>query len=155
INGGLEHLDPHSAFINAREYRQFSASNKGRFGGIGIQIDTDKKIDGALMVISPIVGTPAYAAGILAGDYILKINGKSTETMRIGDAVEMIKGEPGEKLTLNILHDGQNEKPHDVEIVRAEIDMPSVLGDVHKADNPKDWEYFVDPQSKIAYVRLV
>ena len=93
INSGLEHLDRHSSFINAEEYRQFMKQSKGRFGGIGIKIGLDR--GGQLFVESPMVGTPAYEAGIMAGDVILKIDGKSTETMSLKKAVEMIQGEPG------------------------------------------------------------
>src|SRR5262249_6171371 len=75
INGGLDRLDPHSTYINAKEYKQFSKQSKGHFGGVGIQIGYDRQSGGRLMVISPMVGTPAYEAGILAGDLIMKIDG--------------------------------------------------------------------------------
>src|SRR5262245_25417254 len=79
INGGLERLDPHSQYINPKEYKQFSKSSDGKFGGIGIQIGYDRQGRGQLQVHSPMIGTPAYDAGILAGDFILKVDGKSTE----------------------------------------------------------------------------
>src|SRR5436305_14021171 len=83
INGGLERLDPHSQYINPREYKQFDKQSDGKFGGIGIQVGYDRQNRGQLTVISPMVGTPAYDAGILAGDLIVKIDGKSTENMRL------------------------------------------------------------------------
>src|SRR4051794_23198681 len=82
INGGLERLDPHSSYINARDYKQFDKQSEGKFGGVGIQVGYDRQKGGQLTVISPMPGTPAYEAGVLAGDVIVKIDGKSTETMR-------------------------------------------------------------------------
>jgi carboxyl-terminal processing protease len=153
INGGLERLDPHSSFINPKEYKQFARQSKGKFGGVGIQISTDRQNGGQLTVVSPMVGTPAYDAGILAGDLIVKIDGKSTENMRLSEAVELIQGDPGQKIVLTVLHEGSKETV-EVEMERAEIQVQSVLGDVRKADNPKEWEYFLDKANKIGYVRL-
>jgi carboxyl-terminal processing protease len=154
INGGLERLDPHSQYINARDYKQFSKTSEGRFGGVGIQLGYDRQNRGQLTVISPMVGTPAYDAGILAGDLILKVDGKSTESMRLNEAVDLITGEPGQKVTLTVLHEGAKE-PVDIDIVRAEIEVHAVMGDQRKADDPKDWEYFIDKENKIGYIRLV
>src|SRR6516225_5819900 len=81
INGGLERLDPHSAYYNNKEYKHFKKTNDGHFGGIGIQVGYDRQNRGQLTVISPIPGTPAYEAraangdAIMAGDYIVKIDG--------------------------------------------------------------------------------
>src|SRR5438876_2890496 len=70
INGGLERLDQHSQYINPHDYKQFSKNSRGKFGGIGIQIGYDRQNRGTISVISPMPGTPAYDAGILAGDLI-------------------------------------------------------------------------------------
>jgi carboxyl-terminal processing protease len=153
INGGLDRLDPHSTYINARDYKQFSKQSKGKFGGVGIQIGYDRTSGMQLMVISPMVGTPAYEAGILAGDLIVKIDGKSTENLRLSDAVDLIQGDPGQKVTLTVLHEGSKETV-DIDIVRAEIAVQSVLGDCHRSDDEKEWEYVIDPTNKIAYIRL-
>lgn len=77
INGGLERLDPHSSYINNRDFKQFNRNTKGKFGGIGIQVGYDRSNRGLLTVISPMVGTPAYEAGVLAGDTIVRIDGKN------------------------------------------------------------------------------
>jgi carboxyl-terminal processing protease len=153
INGGLDHLDPHSSFMNPKEYKHFNTQSKGKFGGIGIQLGTDRQT-GQLTVISPIVGTPAYDAGILAGDVIVKVEGKSTDGMRLSEAVDMIQGDAGQKITLTVRHEGAKE---DVELpmVRAVIEMPSIMGDQRQADDPKSWDYFMDKESKIAYIRVV
>lgn len=150
INGGLERLDPHSNYINARRYKQFAKDSKGKFGGVGIQITSDRQTS-LLTVISPLVGTPAYEAGILAGDIIVKIDGKTTENLNVNDAVDLIQGEPGQEITLTVLHEGTKE-PVDVKMVRAEIQVQSVLGDTRKADN--EWDFILDKQNKIGYVRL-
>jgi carboxyl-terminal processing protease len=153
INGGLERLDPHSSFINAKDYRQFSRQSKGKFGGVGIQISTDRQT-GQLLVISPMVGTPAYNAGVMAGDLIIKIDGKATDSMHLNEAVEMIQGEPGQPITLTVIHEGTKEQI-DLTMSRAEIEVHSVLGDVRKPDHPEEWDFVIDKANKIAYIRLV
>jgi carboxyl-terminal processing protease len=151
INGGLERLDPHSVFINAHRYKQFNKESVGKFGGVGIQISNEP---GILTVISPLVGTPAYEAGVLAGDLIVKIDGKSTENMTQNEAVDLIQGEPGRQIVLTVLHEGSKE-PVDLEMTRAMIQVQSVLGDVRKTDNAGEWDFMIDKQNKIGYVRLV
>jgi carboxyl-terminal processing protease len=153
INGGLERLDPHSSFINPKEYKQFTRSSKGSFGGVGIQISTDRQT-GQLTVISPMVGTPAYEAGVMAGDMITKIDGKTTENMRLSEAVDLIQGEPGTKVVLTVVHEGTKE-PLDLGMNRAIIEVHSIMGDLRKKDAPSEWDWFIDKDSKIAYVRLI
>jgi carboxyl-terminal processing protease len=153
INGGLDRLDPHSTFINAKDYKQFSKASKGKFGGIGIQLGYDRSSGMQLSVITPMVGTPAYEAGILANDLITKIDGKSTENMRLNEAVDLITGDPGQKVTLTVVHEGSKE-PVDIDIIRAEIEVQAVLGDQRSPDNAKDWDYVIDKENKIGYVRL-
>jgi carboxyl-terminal processing protease len=154
INGGLERLDPHSAYIPPREYKQFEKTSEGKFGGVGIQVGFDRQNRGQLTVISPMPGTPAYEAGVLAGDLIVKIDGKTTENMRMSEAVDLIQGEAGQKVTLTVLHEGGKE-PVDLAITRAIIVVPSVLGDRRKADDPKSWDFFLDRETKIGYIRLI
>ncbi|MGH7224320.1 MAG: S41 family peptidase [Gemmataceae bacterium] len=153
INGGLERLDPHSAYITPREYKQFEKQSEGKFGGVGIQVGFDRQNRGQLTVISPMPGTPAYEAGVLAGDLIVKIDGKSTENLRMTEAVDLIQGEPGQAVTLTVLHENAKE-PVDLAITRAIIEVPSVLGDRRKADNLRAWDFMLDKQNKIGYVRL-
>jgi carboxyl-terminal processing protease len=157
VNGGLERLDPHSQYINPQEYKRFEAQSRGKFGGVGIQVGYDRQNRGQLTVISPMVGTPAYNAGILAGDAIVKIDGKSTENMRLSEAVELIQGDPGQPITLTVLHEGEKETK-DIRIVRDEIKVQSVLGDLRKEGKPEEWDLFLDRKTwgadKIAYIRL-
>ena len=93
VNGGLEKLDPHSGFFNEEEYREFTKHSEGKFGGVGIRIRPDPS--GQILVETPIVGTPAYNAGVMAGDLIVKVDGKATEHLSIKNVVEMIQGDPG------------------------------------------------------------
>src|SRR4051794_39779591 len=118
ITLGLERLDPHSSFINQEEFRQFQKQSKGRFGGIGIRIGIDRT--GQILVESPMVGTPAYEAGVLAGDVIVKVEGQTTETLPLKKVVELIQGEPGTKVKLTVRHEGAKSDT-DIDITRAEI----------------------------------
>jgi carboxyl-terminal processing protease len=151
VTFGLERLDPHSSFINQEEFKQFQKQSKGKFGGIGIRIGVDR--GGQVLVESPMVGTPAYEAGVLAGDLILKIDDVATDTMPLKKVVEMIQGEPGTKVKLGVLHEG-TKKAVDIEIVRAEIAVDSVLGDTRMKENLKEWNFWIDPETKIGYVRI-
>jgi carboxyl-terminal processing protease len=153
INGGLDRLDPHSTFINPKDYKQFSKQSRGKFGGVGIQLGYNPANNVQLTVVSPMVGTPAYEAGIQAGDLIVKIDGKTTENMRLSEAVDLIQGEPGQKVTLTVVHEG-TKQPVDIDIVRAVIEVPAVLGDIRKPGNPREWDYMIDRESKIGYIRL-
>jgi carboxyl-terminal processing protease len=153
INGGLERLDPYSAYMNIDEYRHFEQQSEGSFGGVGINVGIDRTT-GLLQVVSPMVGTPAYEAGVLAGDLIVKVDGKSTENFRISDAIKAIQGEPGTPITLTVIHDGTKEQV-DLTMKRAKIEVPSILGDVRKPENPREWDWFVDKASKIGYVRMI
>src|SRR4051794_10317470 len=129
ITLGLERLDPHSSFINQEEFKQFQHQSKGRFGGIGIRIKPDPDRPELIVIESPMVGTPAYEAGAMAGDIILKIDGQSTDGMSLKKIVESIQGEPGTKVTLSVLHEG-DKKATDLEMTRAEIAVDSVIGDL-------------------------
>lgn len=153
LNGGLERLDPHSAYINPQELQQFNKQTEGRFGGVGIQISTDRNQTGRPLVISPMPGTPAYEAGVLAGDLIMKIDGKSTENMRLNETIDLIQGDPGDKVTLTVRH--ETGKIEDIDIVRAIIEVKSVLGDQRKKENPAEWDFMLLDKEKIGYLRLV
>ena len=106
-NAGLEKLDPHSGFINEEEYKAFTKQSQGKFGGVGIRIKVDAA--GQIIVESPIVGTPAYKAGVMAGDIIVKVDGKATDNLASKDVVDMIQGDPGTKVTLTVIHDGESK----------------------------------------------
>lgn len=103
INGMLSSLDPHSSFMPPETYKEMKIDTKGAFGGLGIEITVK---EGILTVISPIEDTPAFKAGIKAGDQILKIDDKYTKDLTITDAVKRMRGVKGTKVTLTIMREG-------------------------------------------------
>ena len=149
LQGMLQNLDPHSQFINTSEWKAFKRKIEGRFGGIGITVEMDPT--GRPRVVAPMVGTPAYEAGVLAGDLIVEIDGDSTEGITPDKAVELLTGRPGTSVKLSVLHEG-DEKPEEITITRAIIDVPSVLGDTRKEND--DWDFMIDKDKKIGYIRI-
>lgn len=121
MNGMLSALDPHSSYLSADDFKEFNDKSHGEFGGLGIQITSDK---GAIRVISPIDDTPAAKAGIAAGDYITHIDGEQVFDMTMNQAVKKMKGKPGTSVKLTIVHDG--EEPKVMTLKRAIIKVKSV-----------------------------
>ena len=107
IRGVMTKLDPYSAYIGPEELAQFRSSVDNEFGGIGIHVSVD---DGDLKVLSPIYGTPAYRAGIQAGDRIVEIEGKSTDGIQPDDAIRWMKGAEGTKVSITVVHAGQTKR---------------------------------------------
>jgi len=122
IKGMIEQLDPHSAYLTPEDYKEMQVDTAGKFSGIGIEISQEQ---GRILVVSPIEDTPAYKAGLLAGDLILEINGESTQDMTLMDAVKRIRGKKGTTVNLLILHKDLN-KPEEIAIVRGTIPIVSV-----------------------------
>lgn len=122
INGMLSSLDPHSAFMPPETYKEMKIETKGSFGGLGIEITIK---DGMLTVISPIEDTPAFRAGIKAGDHIVKIDDKFTKDLSIIDAVKRMRGTKGTKVVLTIMREGF-DKPKEFSLVRDIIQVKSV-----------------------------
>jgi carboxyl-terminal processing protease len=122
IKGMLEELDPHSTYLTPEDFKDMQVDTAGKFSGIGIEISMDQ---GRIIVVSPIEDTPAYKAGLLAGDIILEIDGESTQEMTLMDAVKLIRGEKGTTVSLLILHKDSN-KPVEVAIVRGTIPVVNV-----------------------------
>lgn len=122
INGMLTSLDPHSSFMPPDTYKEMKIDTKGAFGGLGIEITVK---DGILTVISPIEDTPAFKAGIKAGDQILKIDDKFTKDLTITDAVKRMRGLKGTKVTITIMREGF-EKTKEFVLERDIIQVKSV-----------------------------
>ena len=122
IKGMVSSLDPHSSFMTKEEYNELMTETKGSFSGIGIEITVKDKI---LTVVSPIEGTPAYLAGMKAGDRIIKVEGESTLDMSLMEAVKKIRGPEGSTVKLTVLREGE-EKPLEFAITRGVIPLKSV-----------------------------
>jgi carboxyl-terminal processing protease len=100
IKGMLETLDPHSAYMPPTMFKEMQEETKGRFEGLGIEITLK---DGILTVVSPIEGTPAFKAGVVAGDQIIKIDGETTKNFTLVDSVKRLRGPRGTKVTITIM----------------------------------------------------
>ena len=121
LKGMLSRLDPHSDFMDAREFREMEGDTRGRFGGLGIEL-ADK--NGLVKVVAPIDGTPAAQAGIEPGDVITRIDGRPTEGRGLTQIVESLRGPPGTRVTVTVARDGV--APFDVPLMRALINVVSV-----------------------------
>lgn len=130
IRGMLRTLDPHSSFMPPDVYREMQVETEGRFGGLGIEITIR---DDVLTVVSPIEGTPAFRAGIQAGDKIVKVEGETTKDMSLVDVVKKLRGPEGTSVTISILREGFTE-PKDFNITRAIIQIKSVRWTTLKDD---------------------
>jgi carboxyl-terminal processing protease len=117
IKGMLTSLDPHSAYLDKNDYLDLKAQTSGEFGGIGVEIGME---DGYLRVISPIDDTPASKAGIEAGDYITKLEGKAVKGMTMNEAVDIMRGDIGQPLRLTIQRKGEEAKK--ITLIRAKIE---------------------------------
>jgi carboxyl-terminal processing protease len=136
INGMLTGLDPHSSYMNAKAFRDMQVQTKGEFGGLGIEVTQD---NGFIKVISPIDDTPAFKAGVKAGDIITALDGKTVQGLSLQDAVDMMRGAPNSKITLTIKRDGVDQ-PIELSMLREVIHI-QVVKDRLEPDN-------------IGYVRL-
>lgn len=150
IKGMLEELDPYSSYIDPESLTRFNQDVEQEFGGIGIQVQIDPETK-RITVISPLPGTPAYKAGVKAGDVLMEIEGKSTENFQIDDAVKLLKGPAGGEVSIGVMHQGENEIKH-LKMQRELIQVATVLGDRYK-DNA-EWDFLLDPKDKIGYIRL-
>jgi carboxyl-terminal processing protease len=153
INGGLEKLDAHSQYFNEDEFQLFETQTEGRFGGVGILVGKDPGVP-FIKVDSPIPGTPAYNAGVQAGDLILKVDGKSTENVRSDEVRKMILGKEGTTVKLTLLGESDKE-PREVELTRAIIELRAVQGVRRDPANPEKWIYLLDETSQIAHIRMI
>ena len=113
INGMLSDLDPHSGYMNEETYKEMQVDTSGKFGGLGIQITMD---EGFVKIISPIDDTPAYKAGLKAGDLITQIDNVPVLGLTLREAVDLMRGKPGAKITITIAREGS--EIFDVTLVR-------------------------------------
>jgi carboxyl-terminal processing protease len=121
LKGMMSRLDPHSDYMTEQEFKESEVDITGKFGGLGIQITEEH---GILKVISPIDGTPAARAGIQPGDFIVQIDGKSTQGINLNEIVSILRGKPGTEVTLTIARGSKT--PFNVTITRSIIQVPTV-----------------------------
>jgi carboxyl-terminal processing protease len=122
INGMLSSLDPHSSYLDAEHYRDMQVQTRGEFGGLGIEVTME---NGLVKVVSPIDDTPAFKAGIEAGDFITHIDGEPVMGLTLSQAVEKMRGPIDSKIDLKVMRVGR-EEPFDVSIARAVIKISPV-----------------------------
>ncbi|MDC0453335.1 S41 family peptidase [Alphaproteobacteria bacterium] len=126
IDGMLTGLDPHSGYMNEEVWQEMQMDTQGKFGGLGIEITME---EGFVKVISPIEDSPAYEAGILAGDFIIQIDDTPVFGLTLNEAVELMRGEKGQSITITVSRDGT--EPFEVKIVRDIIKIQSVKSEVY------------------------
>lgn len=122
IRGMLNGLDPHSAYLDENDFIELQSMTNGEFGGLGIEVTIE---DGVLRVITPLIDTPAFKAGIKTGDYIIKIDKKYVQGLELKDAVNLMRGKPGSMVKLTIVRKGAS-KPLIFSLTREKIEIKSV-----------------------------
>ncbi len=124
INGMLTSLDPHSSYMDAKEYAAMQVQTKGEFGGLGIEVTMDQ---GYIKVVSPIDGTPAASAGIKPGDYIVKVDGQSVMGLTLDQAVELMRGPVGSQIKIELVRKDVKD-PIDITLTRDTIKLTAAKG---------------------------
>jgi carboxyl-terminal processing protease len=143
LKGMVDSLDPHSEFMNPQEYQELQTDTEGAFGGLGLVVTMKNKY---VTVVTPMDGSPGFQAGILAGDRIVKINGRSAENISLQDAVEQLRGDPGTQVAVTIQRPSSG-LTKDLTLTRAIINV-----DMVKDINGKK-EFPLGPD-KIGYIRI-
>jgi carboxyl-terminal processing protease len=147
IRGMLSKLDPYSNYIAPGDLDRFKTGVEHEFGGVGLQVSTEGD---ELKVISPIFNTPAYRAGIAAGDVIESIDGANAKGMSIDDAIKRMKGKLGTEVNVAVRRNSGGSESFTLK--RETIRVETVLGDHRNSDDT--WSYWLDQERKIGYIRL-
>src|SRR3954471_2668701 len=148
IDGMLNQLDPFTNYVPPARSEDFDRMLEGTFKGIGIELN--QLDNGQMEVVTPIDGSPAFKAGVLAGDIITKVNGESVEGLRLPDVIKKIAGPLGSEVKLFVKHVTGDEA--ELTMTREEIVVPTVKGFSRKQDN--SWDYYVCDDPKVAYIRI-
>jgi len=141
--------DPYTAYLSPDDLKRFDRETTGSFSGIGAEVTIDPKLR-RLKILSPIDDAPAWKAGVMAGDIVLKINDEDTLDMPIGDAVDRLIGEAGTDVTILVRHESGEEES--ITITRAQINVSTIRG--LRRDAEQQWQFMIDREHKIAYVRV-
>jgi len=150
ISGMLNSLDPYTMYVPGDEQDAFNDALDGNFKGVGIRLNINAA--GQIEIVTPIDDSPAWKAGVLPGDIILKIDGESVVGKRIEDIVDKVKGPDGTNVTLTLQRQTDVDKTLDITLTRSSFAVPMIKGFARNADNT--WTYWADEKAKIAYVRL-
>ena len=143
LKGMINELDPHSEFLDPEKYKDLQSDTEGHFGGLGIVIAMK---DNFVTVVAPMEDTPGFKAGILSGDRIIKINGKSTENMTLPDTVKLLRGDPNTEVSMTLVRPSSGQVK-DYKLMRAVITVDMVKDINGKKEFPLG-------ENKIGYVRL-
>ena len=149
INGMLSELDPFSVYVPPAKQEDFDRMLENSFKGVGIQLD-QRPEGGPIEVVTPIDGSPAFKAGVQAGDVILKVNGESVEGMRLPEVVKKIAGRLGTEVRLTVRHPSGEEA--ELTMTREEIVIPTIKGFQRNSSN--EWDYWASDDPKIGYLRI-
>lgn len=150
VKGMVGCLDANSTYFPETVFQEFMQGLGQEFGGVGLEIGLDEQTK-ELTVISPLFGTPAYEAGVMAGDRIASIDGRSTQGLSLEDCSHLLRGPPGARVVLGVLR-GEAKKAEEIALVRAVIQVDSVLGDTRNPDG--SWNYFLPGHDRVAYLRI-
>lgn len=160
-DGAMSQLDDFSGIIWPDEVARFERMTQGKLKGVGIQIQLDEATQ-MIKVVTPLEGTPAQRAGVKSGDFIKKINGQSAAGISTQQAVDLITGDPNTAVTLTMERVvGQDAEGKDItqdidfELMRAVIPLASVKGWRKTGPKEDEWDWFIDPENKIGYIRLL
>lgn len=148
IEGMLDELnDPYTTFVPRRDTEEFSKDLTGEYVGIGAEVQIR---DGWLTISSPLDGSPAWKAGVMADDRVIAIDGNSTEGFTIDESIDLLTGEPKTKVVITVERDAETL---DIEIIRDHIKVQAVKGFMRE-DGDGEWMHLIDPSAGIGYIRL-
>lgn len=148
IEGMLGQLDPFTMYVPPQKQEEFDRMLEGSFKGVGIELG--RLENGSIEVVTPIEGSPAFRAGVMAGDIILKVNGEEVVGQAINDVIDKIKGPLGSQVKLTVRHATGAEA--ELSMTREEIVVPSIKGFERKVDS--NWDYYISKDPKVGYIRM-
>jgi carboxyl-terminal processing protease len=154
VRGMLSELDEYSDYISPDHLEHFTETISQEFGGVGIRVRLDRQ-DRTIEVMTPLPGSPAYEAGIQAGDHIIEIDGRPVKDFpvdgELNEAVKMLRGKPGESVEM-VIRRGDSQATENVTLTRDVIQLDTVMGYTYNEQG--EWDFMLDEERKIGYLRL-